>query len=347
MCKQYPINSLWITMFLLTISHLGCWHIYHIEDFKYNIVILSTINTWSINSFVQHNCHQLDESSGNIESMSLHSVLISPAISVFLILSTSISCRNIHYISPILCCRYLAIFYPQTSRISPRTACIMIAIIWLVPMCIFIPWLVVYVEKVFIVQGFPYVQCTAEWSSMDIRKMYILGAVFLTCYLIPLLFIAVFYLLIGIKVWKRNVRGIRGSRAERNINRSKIRILRMLIVVFVMFALSWLPLYAIELRILFGTPPLLSEKILLKNYLLPIAQWLGASNSCVNPFIYCYFSTNFRGSIVQIFRSRTCCGKITTWGHLCDLFTVTYILTNQKVYDLCHVTCMDQWNITN
>ena len=193
---------------------------------------------------------------------------------VFLILSTCIFLSTVmfHYISPILCCRYLAIFYPQTSRISPRTACIMIAIIWLVPMCIFISWLVVYVERVFIVQGFPYVQCTAEWSSMDIRKMYTLGAVFLTCYLIPLLFIAVFYLLIGIKVWKRNVTGIRGSGTEWNINRSKIRILRMLIVVFVMFALSWLPLYVIELRILFGTQPIINEKILLKNYLLPIAQ---------------------------------------------------------------------------
>ena len=193
---------------------------------------------------------------------------------VFLILSTCICLSTVmlHYFSPILCCRYLAIFYPQTSRISPRTACIMIAIIWLVPMCIFISWLVVYVERVFIVQGFPYVQCTAEWSSMDIRKMYTLGAVFLTCYLIPLLFIAVFYLLIGIKVWKRNVTGIRGSGTEWNINRSKIRILRMLIVVFVMFALSWLPLYVIELRILFGTQPIINEKILLKNYLLPIAQ---------------------------------------------------------------------------
>ena len=213
-----------------------------------------------------------------------------------------------------LCCfRYLAIFYPQTSRITPRNACIMIGVIWLIPMCIFIPWLIVYVQKVYIISGHQYVTCTADWGSIENRKMYTLGAVFLTCYLIPLIFIAIFYLLIGVRVWKRNVRGIRGSRAERNINRSKTRILRMLIMVFVMFALSWLPLYSIELRILFGKPPDLNEKILLKNYLIPIAQWLGASNSCVNPFIYCYFSTNFRSSIVQVVRSRTCCGKITTW----------------------------------
>ena len=208
--------------------------------------------------------------------------------------------------------RYLAIFYPQTSRISVRTAFIMIGVIWLLPMCIFIPWLVVYTQKVYPIGSYRFVQCTADWRSMDIRKMYTLGAVFLTCYLIPLLFICVFYLLIGVRVWKRNVRGIRGSRAERNINKSKTRILSMLVVVFVMFALSWLPLYSIELRILFGKTPDVNEKVLLRNYLMPIAQWLGASNSCVNPFIYCYFSTNFRNSILQVVRSRTCCGKITT-----------------------------------
>lgn len=179
-------------------------------------------------------------------------------------------------------------------------------------MCIFVPWLVVYVQKTYDIQGYTFVTCTADWSSMQNRKMYTLGAVFLTCYLIPLVFIAIFYLLIGLRVMKRNVHGIRGSRAERNINRSKTRILRMLVVVFVMFALSWLPLYCIELRILFGRTLDINERILLKNYLLPVAQWLGASNSCVNPFIYCYFSTNFRHSIMHVIRGRSCCTKITT-----------------------------------
>ena len=212
---------------------------------------------------------------------------------------------------PILCCRYLAIFYPQTSRISPRTACVMIAIIWLVPMCIFIPWLVVYVEKVFIVQGFPYVQCTAEWSSMDIRKMYTLGAVFLTCYLIPLLFIAVFYLLIGIRFGSvtlevleaRGLNGISiGVKYEfEDVNCGFCDVCTVMVTTV-----------CHRITHTIWNTTIINEKIILKNYLLPIAQWLGASNSCVNPFIYCYFSTNFRGSIVQIVRSRTCCGKITT-----------------------------------
>ena len=75
----------------------------------------------------------------------------------------------------------------------------------------------------------------------------------------------------------------------------------MLVVVFVTFTLSWLPLYSVGLRLLFGLEHMsTAEKTILKKYILPVAQWLGASNSCVNPFIYCYFSCSFRLAIRQV-----------------------------------------------
>ncbi|ELT93272.1 hypothetical protein CAPTEDRAFT_130761 [Capitella teleta] len=160
------------------------------------------------------------------------------------------------------------------------------------------------------VQGQKYVACTTFWQNAETERAYMMG-VFLTCYLIPLLFIATFYLLIGIRVWKRKVRGMRGTRAQRNIHKSKIRIVRMLVVVFVIFALFWLPLYSINLRIEFGSTISKPEKRLLMRYLMPFAQWLGAANSCVNPFVYCYYSNSFRRSIMNLLRARTCCGKST------------------------------------
>ena len=157
---------------------------------------------------------------------------------------------------------------------------------------------------------YEYVTCMPIWKDPAMERGYILGVVFLSCYLIPLVFIAIFYLLIGIRVWKRRVLGIRGTRTERNINRSKIRIVRMLLAVFVIFALSWLPLYSLRMRAMFGSKPGSQEKVVLRRYITPLAQWLGAANSCVNPFIYCYFSANFRKSIIAVMRSRTCCGRI-------------------------------------
>ena len=210
--------------------------------------------------------------------------------------------------------RYIAIFYPQTVRMTPRTARITITVIWIIAMCLFIPWAVVFQEKVLKLNGgkYNYTVCIQEWGEKYSFLQAILQfSVFLTCYLIPLTFIATCYLLIGLRVWKRRVAGMRGSRAERNIHRSKIRIVRMLLVVFVIFALSWLPLYSIELRILFGPKAGSIEKVIRRRYLLPLAQWLGAANSCVNPFIYCYFSANFRKSIVSALKSKSCCSKIS------------------------------------
>ena len=170
-----------------------------------------------------------------------------------------------------------------------------------------------YRQKTFDVSDFDFVACTADWSAnKDYRKIYTIGVVFLTCYLMPLIFIAIFCVLIAVRVWKRNVRGMRGTRAQVNIHRVKIRIMRMLVAVFVTFAVSWLPLYSIELRTILGPLPGRAEKNLLRTYLVPMAQWLGASNSCVNPFIYCYFSDNFRRSIIAVVHSRSCCSKIAT-----------------------------------
>lgn len=76
----------------------------------------------------------------------------------------------------------------------------------------------------------------------------------------------------------------------------------MLVIVFVTFSLTWLPLYVVGLRLLFVASDGISagERTTLKKYVLPVAQWLGAANSAVNPFIYCYFSASFRSAIRQV-----------------------------------------------
>ena len=213
--------------------------------------------------------------------------------------------------------RYLAIFFPTTTRLTPQRCYLIITFIWLIPMCVFIPWAVAFSERTVPIRDelthavYVYTTCMEVWSSMSTRKAYFLGVVFLTCYVLPLCFIAVFYLMIGIKVWKRRVAGIRGTRAERNIHRSKIRIVRMLLTVFIIFVLSWLPLYSLHLRGLFGPMPGSTEKVILRRYITPLVQWLGAANSCVNPFIYCYFSLHFRRSIIAVVQSRSCSTPIT------------------------------------
>ena len=73
------------------------------------------------------------------------------------------------------------------------------------------------------------------------------------------------------------------------------QVVKMLAVMVSLFALSWLPIHAITLKMHFNPPP--NDSPLLKDLLnvgIPLVQWLELSNSGINPIVYCFFSKNFR-----------------------------------------------------
>ena len=212
-------------------------------------------------------------------------------------------------------CRYLEVVHSATAKVTTFAAVCIICAIWLVPIAIFLPWIFVYGQHTFLVDDrYEFVACHAEWPTPWMHRTFTVGVVFLTCYLLPLVCIAVFYSLIGLKVWRRRVGNLSvQSRAAANIRRSKTRLLRMLVTVVALFAASWLPLYVINLRRMFAAPPASGslEKRFLEHYLGPLAQWLGASNSCVNPFVYCYFSHGFRSGVAGLLRAVFCRSSTT------------------------------------
>jgi len=93
------------------------------------------------------------------------------------------------------------------------------------------------------------------------------------------------------------------------VNRSKVRVVKMLIVVVVVFAFCWLPLYAVNVRIFFGSPPNVddSEFHLLTQTVIPVAQWVGLSSCAVNPVVYCLFSAKFRDGFRRLLVADPCC----------------------------------------
>lgn len=192
--------------------------------------------------------------------------------------------------------RYLAINYPQSNLMTPRRAITTISIIWIVAFSIQSPWLIFYQERSFTVGG-DEVRTHCYLSSVGVvSEKWLVLEVFITCYVLPLTLILVFYSLIGTKVWRRRVQGIGGSKTDKKIQQSKIRVTGMLVVVAAVFAVSWLPLYTIQIRVMFGPTMSIWERDLIQNTLAPMSQWLGSANSCVNPIIYCFFSRNFRRS---------------------------------------------------
>lgn len=66
----------------------------------------------------------------------------------------------------------------------------------------------------------------------------------------------------------------------------------MLLILTATFAVSWLPLYTIMLICYYGYSDTVCPNVYAT--IQPIFQWLGASNSCVNPIIYCFASHKWR-----------------------------------------------------
>ncbi|XP_035671297.1 neuropeptide FF receptor 1-like [Branchiostoma floridae] len=72
-----------------------------------------------------------------------------------------------------------------------------------------------------------------------------------------------------------------------------IWIVKMLLIVVTLFAVSWLPLHVVTIVGDFGDLSSWHGTVLY-DYIYPVAHWLAYLNSCMNPIVYGYFNKNFR-----------------------------------------------------
>lgn len=133
-------------------------------------------------------------------------------------------------------------------------------------------------------------------------------------------------------MWTRSIPGdSKDAQMDRMQQKSKIKVIKMLVIVIILFVLSWLPLYFIFARIKLGKllvfakrfkvrfgfdgcvfkgGPLTEREEELIGMVTPIAQWLGSSNSCINPILYAFFNKKYRRGFAAIIRSKKCCGRL-------------------------------------
>ncbi|XP_046737593.1 neuropeptide SIFamide receptor [Diprion similis] len=206
--------------------------------------------------------------------------------------------------------RFLAIWWPLKCQITKRRARMMIVVIWFIGLTATLPWLLFF-DLVVIFNYAPDVQlCLEVWPEpLDGSLFFLIGNLML-CYVLPMILISMCYVLIWIKVWKRHIpNDTKDAQMERIQQKSKVKVVKMLVVVVILFVLSWLPLYIIFARIkLGGQIDEWEEEIL--QIATPIAQWLGSSNSCINPVLYAFFNKKYRRGFMAILKSGRCCGKL-------------------------------------
>uniref|UniRef100_A0A3B4CJE7 G-protein coupled receptors family 1 profile domain-containing protein n=1 Tax=Pygocentrus nattereri TaxID=42514 RepID=A0A3B4CJE7_PYGNA len=167
--------------------------------------------------------------------------------------------------------RYVAIVHCRKSssiRVV-RHALLGVAVIWVLSLAMAVP-VALYQSIVESQDNSTY--CWEVWPDNHRRKIYVVFT-FVFGYLLPLILISFCYAKMNHRV----------------------------LVVVVVFCLSWLPHHVVHLWVEFGSFPLNQASFLFRV----TAHCLAYSNSSVNPIIYAFLSENFRQAYKQVFRCQT------------------------------------------
>ena len=134
--------------------------------------------------------------------------------------------------------------------------------------------------------------CGEHWPSLQIRRLYTVVTLILQ-YFLPLLVIAVLYLLV--------FRHVRASKKQTGSRRRMSRTNRMLAAVVLVFAIAWTPYQLFSIIHEFD-PKLVPVKYFRLMDLMLRVVAMGSSG--VNPFLYGWMNANFRAAFSAILRRR-------------------------------------------
>ncbi|NWT89209.1 NPFF2 protein, partial [Lanius ludovicianus] len=211
--------------------------------------------------------------------------------------------------------RFRCIVHPFKQKLTTPTAVAIIAVIWLLAVAIMCPSAVllqVREEKHFrVLLGSgnatrPVFWCREEWPDPGMRKIYT-TVLFANIYLAPLSLIVIMYARISISLSHAAMPGAgkRSQEQRHSVGKRKQKVIKMLIVVTLLFTLSWLPLWTLMLLSDYASLSDLQLQ-LINIYIYPFAHWLAFFNSSINPIIYGFCNENFRRRFQAVFKLQLC-----------------------------------------
>ncbi|KFP03687.1 Neuropeptide FF receptor 2, partial [Calypte anna] len=215
--------------------------------------------------------------------------------------------------------RFRCIVYPFKQKLSSPAALAIIALIWLLAVAIMCPsavMLQVQEEKHFrVILGSgnatrPVYWCREDWPNPGMRKIYT-TVLFANIYLAPLSLMVIMYARISIALFHTALPLVgRPSRERRpGGSRKKQKVIKMLVIVALLFTLSWLPLWTLMMLSDYASLSDIQLQII-NIYIYPFAHWLAFFNSSVNPIIYGFFNENFRRGFQAAFRLQLCSREV-------------------------------------
>ncbi|XP_046512918.1 neuropeptide FF receptor 2 [Equus quagga] len=211
--------------------------------------------------------------------------------------------------------RCRCVVYPFKPKLTIKTAFVTIVIIWVLAITIMFPsaiMLRIQEDKYFRVRlnsqnkTSPVYWCREDWPKREMRKIYT-TVLFANIYLAPLSVIVIMYGRIGISLFKMTVphTGKENQEQWHVASKKKQKVIKMLLIVALLFILSWLPLWTLMMLSDYAdlSP---SELQVIHVYIYPFAHWLAFCNSSINPIIYGFFNENFRRGFQDAFHFQLC-----------------------------------------
>ncbi|XP_020607030.1 prolactin-releasing peptide receptor-like [Orbicella faveolata] len=193
--------------------------------------------------------------------------------------------------------RFFAVFHPLKAKVFRRPK-IMTATIWICAAILMSPTLAIYKVisspdgKWFCVSYFG----QESHRAVILSKVYY-SLIFVLLYLLPLFAIAVLYALICYKLYHRKVPGLsRTQNYRETVEKSKRKVVKVLIMIVVVFALCWFPAHAMHYFITFQS----EFYARMPAYLFPLLLWISHTNSAIEPCLYMLLSQNFRKEFRQV-----------------------------------------------
>lgn len=207
--------------------------------------------------------------------------------------------------------RYYSVHNPLHARsfFTGRRILCMICVVWTVSSGLCLPLIFMNATRTLsLLDGADTVTvCVESWSKVRLRQGYNF-LLFCALYGFPVLFNLVTSLLTGWKLWGKDDRLKESNKPAitQSVYRLKVRkrIAKMVLSLVVLFTLSWLPLYVVDIWIDFNMPDTLEKEEDDLNHVKhewilqgrPFAQWLGLTNSALNPLCYCFVGNLYRSA---------------------------------------------------
>ncbi|XP_062864689.1 tachykinin receptor 3-like [Trichomycterus rosablanca] len=201
---------------------------------------------------------------------------------------------SIYSMTAIAVDRYMAIIHPLKPRLSATATKVVIVCIWVLAVVLAFP-LCFYST----IRTLPRrTICYVAWPRPAEDSFMYHTIVSVLVYMLPLVVMGIAYTIVGVTLWGGEIPGDSSDNYHGQL-RAKRKVVKMMIVVVLTFAICWLPYHVYF--IVTGLNKQLNKRKSIQQVYLSVL-WLAMSSTMYNPIIYCCLNNRFRAGFKRAFR---------------------------------------------